>query len=91
MLRSGSSAGRFDHREPVCASATVSNRSPATYMNVWPALANTVIHLPGPGAPQFISAPDTTVDLSRPAAANTKLIDPEQSYAVSSYVVWPPP
>ena len=44
---------RFDQRLPVWASATVSKRRPATYMNVWPLLANTVIHLPGPGSPQF--------------------------------------
>ena len=72
-------AERFDQREPVSASATVSNRRPATYMNVWPGAANTVIHLPGPGLPQLISCPDVTVVFSRPAAANTKLSEPEQS------------
>ena len=79
VLRSGSFAGRFDHRLPVCARATVSKRSPAMYMNVCPLLANTVIHLPGPGLPQLISSPEVIVVLRIPAAANTKLIEPEQS------------
>ena len=61
VLRSGSSAGRFDQRDPVSASATVSNRRPATYMNVCPALANTVTHLPGPALPQVSSSVESTV------------------------------
>ena len=40
-------------------------------MKVWPSVANTVIHLPGPGRPQCINPVEVVVPSSSPAAAST--------------------
>ena len=59
-----------DQRVPPSASATVSNRHPATSIHTWPALAYTVIQRPGPGSPQLSNAPETIGEVTSPAAAS---------------------
>ena len=82
---------------PGPAASCVSQRSPATYMNTWSALAYSVTQRPGPGRPKDSSVPDARV-VGRPGAgrrrrAGARRCSSSRRRAPSSDSgrPWPPP